>query len=519
MRAPLRWIVLAAALALFVVAFAHYRTALIDDAFISLRYARHLARGEGLVWNPGEAVEGYTDFLWVILLSLAGATPAAAWAFGALCGALLLVFLANPPERLRVPGLAGALLPLAVAAHLALPYWAAKGLETALFTLLVTGGLFLHAGAGGAEPGASGPRGALLGIHLLSLAALTRPEGLLFLSVAVADRARRRGDPARLPAVLLPVLLLAPHFAFRLAYYGYPFPNTFYAKVGSGTEQYLRGLHYLSKFFFRPESIFFLAALIAAARRGPYRFLAVAVAAACVGIVYVGGDAFGAYRFVVPVLPALCLLTLAGLDGLAARLPRALARPAPPALALLFAAALLVGSRGPVDAEERVVRRFTELMVEVGKLLKERTPEWVTIALNPSGAIPYYSERRAIDMLGLNDEHIAHKPIDAMGLGKAGHEKGDGAYILSRKPDLILIGNVWVDEQEAVEKINPSRRSEVQLMRLAPTWEEYVIVSFDMPGGRFLKALSRREGMRLPNTRRFAWLPKKYTDIPVRKWE
>ncbi len=519
MRASLRWIVLAAALALFAVAFARYRTELIDDAYISLRYARHLAHGQGLVWNPGEAVEGYTDFLWVILLSLAGATPAAAWVFGAIAGALLIVFIASPPERLRVPGPAGALLPLVVAAHLALPYWSAKGLETALFTLLVTGGLFLHAGAGGTGQGASGPRGALLGIHFLSLAALTRPEGLLFLGLAVVDRARRRGDPARLLAVLLPVLLLAPHFAFRLAYYGYPFPNTYYAKVGAGTEQFLRGLHYLSKFFFRPESLFFLAALLAATRRGPHRFLAVAVAAACAGIVYVGGDAFGAYRFVVPVLPALCLLTVAGFGRLAERLPRALAGPAPPALALVMAAALFAGSRAPIEAEERGVRRFTELMVEVGKLLKERTPEWMTIALNPSGAIPYYSERRAIDMLGLNDEHIAHKPIDVMGYGKAGHEKGDGAYVLSRKPDLILIGNVWVDTTDAVDKINPSRRSEVEIMRLSPTWEEYVIVAFEMPGGRSLKALARRDGVRLPHTRGFDWVPKKYTDVPVRKWE
>lgn len=512
MRAPLRWIVLAAALALFAAGFARYRTELIDDAYISLRYARHLSQGEGLVWNPGEAVEGYTDFLWVILLSLAGATPAAAWAFGAIAGALLIVFVANLPERLRVPGPAGALLPLVVAAHLALPYWAAKGLETALFTLLVTGGLFLHAGAGG-------PRGGLLGIHLLSLAALTRPEGLLLLGLAVADRARRRGDPARLPAVLLPVLLLAPHFAFRLAYYGYPFPNTYYAKVGAGTEQYLRGLHYLSKFFFRPESLFFLAAIVAGARRGPHRFLAVAVAAACAGIVYVGGDAFGGHRFVLPLLPALCLLAVAGFVRLAERLPRALAGPAPPALALAMAAALLAGSRAPIDAEERSVRRFTDLMVEVGKLLKERTPEWMTIALNPSGAIPYYSERRAIDMLGLNDEHIAHKPIDVMGYGKAGHEKGDGAYVLSRKPDLILIGNVWVDTTDAVDKINPSRRSEVEIMRLPPTWEDYVIVAFEMSGGRSLKALARRDGVRLPKTRGYEWVPKKYTDIPVRKWE
>ena len=41
-----------------------------DDAFISFRYAQHLAEGQGLVWNPGERVEGYTNFLWVVSIAI-----------------------------------------------------------------------------------------------------------------------------------------------------------------------------------------------------------------------------------------------------------------------------------------------------------------------------------------------------------------------------------------------------------------------------------------------------------------
>src|SRR5438094_320890 len=40
----------------------------VDDAYISFQYARHFAHGEGLVYNVGERVEGYTNFLWVIML-------------------------------------------------------------------------------------------------------------------------------------------------------------------------------------------------------------------------------------------------------------------------------------------------------------------------------------------------------------------------------------------------------------------------------------------------------------------
>ena len=59
----------------FCLALAWQHRFLQDDAFISFRYARNLATGHGLVWNPGERVEGYTNFLWTLLM----AAPAATW--------------------------------------------------------------------------------------------------------------------------------------------------------------------------------------------------------------------------------------------------------------------------------------------------------------------------------------------------------------------------------------------------------------------------------------------------------
>src|SRR4029453_8880455 len=41
-----------------------------DDAYISWRYADNFARGLGLVWNAGEYVEGYTNFLWTVILAI-----------------------------------------------------------------------------------------------------------------------------------------------------------------------------------------------------------------------------------------------------------------------------------------------------------------------------------------------------------------------------------------------------------------------------------------------------------------
>lgn len=42
---------------------------LTDDAFISFRYARNLVEGHGLVYDLGEYVEGYSNFLWVLELA------------------------------------------------------------------------------------------------------------------------------------------------------------------------------------------------------------------------------------------------------------------------------------------------------------------------------------------------------------------------------------------------------------------------------------------------------------------
>jgi hypothetical protein len=40
-----------------------------DDAVTSMQYAKNLAHGHGLVFNQGERVDGYTNFLWVLVMT------------------------------------------------------------------------------------------------------------------------------------------------------------------------------------------------------------------------------------------------------------------------------------------------------------------------------------------------------------------------------------------------------------------------------------------------------------------
>ena len=118
-------------------------------------------------------------------------------------------------------------------------------------------------------------------------------------------------------------------------------------------------------------------------------------------------------------------------------------------------------------------------------------------SLNPVGAVPYYSGLYTIDMLGLTDEHIAHTDVTMQTGGYAGHEKGDGEYILDRAPDVILLGNVQVAPRGPV---NPQRIhwpllgiSEHELGRSPRTQRLYVPDQLRLPDGRYLLFLRRAD--------------------------
>ena len=236
---------------------------LTDDAFISFRYARNLVDGHGLVFNPGERVEGYTNFLWTLELAgiwgLFGIKPehSAPWLsvmFTAGTLAAVLYQVARMPS-LRHRGLVAWMSMGLLCGSATFAVWtSAGGLETRQFTFFIVAAVVLL----------SVHRGSRLGLlsasFSLGLASLTRPEGLLiagccigwFLlqsmaSVPIRDIRESRGPSARVVAVLvqmlkrvdwrefaclaLPFVVMAgAHFLFRFLYYGDLLPNTYHAK-------------------------------------------------------------------------------------------------------------------------------------------------------------------------------------------------------------------------------------------------------------------------------------------------
>jgi len=338
--------------------------------------------------------------------------------------------------------------PMVVAATTALSWWALSGLETVAFAWALAEGTRRFVAAARDGRGAS-PSGALI----LAVAALLRPEALLhapLLGLGAALYAGRAGCfPSRRTLALSAMAFALPvgaWFAFRLGYYGAWLPNTFYAKVGGEAHALERGARYLAVGATCTPLLPLLLALGCALRRRMRPEVALPATVAVVHLVYValvGGDYMPLFRLSAPVLP---LLTLAAAGALGARLEEVVSQRSRVAVALLLSASMAAGLAAwlqPIARQpEGIVRRYEV----AGRWLDAVLPPDAVVASSAIGAVGYLGRRRVLDMLGLIDTHIARQrdPRIAQIRAAAGHGRADAGYVLRRRPDVILLANVWV---------------------------------------------------------------------------
>lgn len=475
LRRPLVGAALWAILLLFLLLPRLLGTWVMDDAYISFRYAQNLVQGHGLVYDPGEVVEGYTNFLWTMLaalaLALGGHLPALSGLVNTLLGLGTLVLVFHIGRWAVGRSSAWPLVPVLVLAlngGFAAYTVTNSGMETALFTFLVTLAIWLYARAGPRG------RGLLLAGPVLALATLTRPEGLLvvgvtFLHAAVLAWRERRPWHTLLGPALLFLSIFLPYFAWRFSYYGYLLPNTFYAKTGGGIHQVWRGLVYAWDYLLFRGLPMILVSLVGAVLAGwawlrrrsggrtepvpagsvalpPY--LALLAACYAVYVVWVGGDHFPGFRFFVPIMPALALLFLPMVRAIAQWLEASWRKRA--ALSYVLAAIVLLSQVVPAvhllplgELWDGIADGMSYVVLKgySGLWLRENTPPDTVLVATGAGAIAYFAERRTIDAWGLNDLHIGHQEMPTMGQGSAGHEKKDIDYVLAQQPDYILC--IW----------------------------------------------------------------------------
>lgn len=438
---------------------------LVDDAMISMRYAQHLAHGQGLVWNIGESpVEGFTNPAWTFYMAFWHLFPLSGSQISLIVMSTgILILLGNVLViyrliRILAPeeGYAATLAAAITAFYFPLIFWSLRGMEVGLLTLLVDLSLlttfqFVN----------TGQRSRLIVLSALFLTALaTRLDVLLPILLLIAYLWWK--SSFKLQEIAWPLLTVIFGTLVILwlqhAYFGDFLPNTYYQKVTGVAiiERVKNGVLFFYRYALHDVWMPALTCVLGLVflkdlRKSEFFLLFALFLAQCSYSVWVGGDYAdvelnAANRFITQGMPALFILFGLVCDRVLTDLWRAQpwrVNPAPAAryaLTLgLVAISLLVISGGPWfrwQADNAPLLQADIRRVKLGLFIAQYTSPGATIAVHAAGQVPYYSQRRTIDLLGLNDPVVAREP--ASGPFYPGHDKWDYAYsILHLKPDLI----------------------------------------------------------------------------------
>ncbi len=479
----------------------HYFPQSVDDTFITLRYAENFAKGEGLCFNPGERVEGFSNPLWMIMLSgLAAlglnqdtadyALPLAAKLLGILCLLVNFVLVARwglrGAARERTPW--HVFIPLAwFIASGPLVVWSVCGLETALHALLLS---LLVIGWGDIGDFPAIPKRPRLVISAMLLLVLSRPEGAMFSVLALGLWGRGLNDKRQtandgcstkhrghlVVAVMSFALVVIGVAVFRLAYFGDWLPNTFHAKVSSGfLFQLQHGLQYLAGALLGTGGVVWMFVF-----RPRLNVIQLILAGEMFFILAVGGDWMFGFRFWAHVMPVAIMGMMVVLRE------TTFFRPLTEWREIRIVALVWVLTCVQAIAFDRVVtwqndyfvsgfRRLdlypSEVYYRTAQEIRKRAAPDDLLAIGEAGVIPYFTRCRIMDYHGLVDTQIAAMP------GRI-HEKATAQSILDRRPRFILVGPIGVDLEGNFEKPVPFLSDLLETLSTHRDYHEALRMSF-----------------------------------------
>jgi arabinofuranosyltransferase len=394
-----------------------------DDAFITFRVARNLSSGIGPVFNPGERVEGYTSFLWMILMAavirLGGAPELWSRILSLLfsAGTILLFFRSISYDS----GFPKYLFTIFLVFSAPFIAWSTGGLETAAFTFLVFAAVMKFREA--CERKTS--KIFLLASLLFTLAAMTRPEGVPIFAVMAAFLVffalTGKSSLRQVISFLLPfIVLYGIYFLWRYIYYGHFFPNTYYVK-SPGASMLRLGTAYSWHFLAHSAPwIPFIIVAYRIVRTGKQIFRDIDIAILTVLAFYsiyiigVGGDFMALYRFYMPLLPLTYFLfhrlywNAEKIDHQTTISPIVLG-----ALVIFVAINISSGIKAKMNDHAYnldsigCLETYVDQWSRIGRLIADNSRPTDTIAVTAAGAIPYYSGLYTIDMLGLEASDLS----------------------------------------------------------------------------------------------------------------
>lgn len=454
---------------------------LVDDAMISMRYAWNFSHGNGLVWNRGEYVQGYSNPLMTLVMALA------TWAFDKPTAVLVMQILGIPlmlgsallamriADRIwqaeddslrafvRVLAFAGAL------AYYPLAYWSLMGMETGLLTALLLAGLLMAIRY--AQEGDS--RAVMAAAVFFGLAVWTRMDSALYavpVWAYLAWDSMRPGGTRRLDQLLYAGGVLAiisgALLGFQYAYYGSLLPNTYTLKLTGMplTPRLENGFLFIAPFF--KETALMLALAIGGVlirHRAEKLMLLAFIVVAVLYQVDIGGDGWNYWRLLAPVLPLALILDIdllvTGAGRVMSRLvakqsmapvPTEAGRGTARALAVvcLLPGLLIANARFAPEISLRQRPNqvdANQMNVDIAMALNEVLMKKASIGVFWAGALPYYADFRAVDFLGKSDRYIAALQPDLSGASGGlgtfslpGHNKYDLPYsIMTLRPTFV----------------------------------------------------------------------------------
>jgi hypothetical protein len=411
-----------------------YRGYVKDDAYISLRYARNLVEGHGLVFNHGDRLEGYTNFLWILLSTPAfvlGIDPLS-WVKGLGClfgqvGLVVTYAIARFFGGDRNDW-ASFVAPALWASSTSVVLWSMGGLEPTLMAVVGGGGTLFAMRAYVAEDPSLARRYAIFSALLLAAASLCRPDAnAIFLVAAgfVGLQALRKRGLARhwllWGAVFLAIV--GPYHLWRLVYFGDLIPNTAYVKAGAGPEVWSLGVEYVRNllgFNVNPAVfILALAAPLAPRHRIVKIWGLVLIIAYLLYLVKIGRDEMKYFRLFLPVYPIALGLAADGLRNLVDAAVRA-AGETPRARVVAIAVAAVFTWSGVVlcvdftsskrEWNSNFVPWSQNSFQAMGAYVAERSEPGTVAVFQDMGGAPWTSPDVVwIDTIGILNRFVAHE--------------------------------------------------------------------------------------------------------------
>ena len=448
-----------------------------DDAMISMRYAWNLANGNGLVWNPGEYVQGYSNLLMTLFMALIHLVFDQRHAVMAvnMSGLFFMLATAYGTSKIarrvchdgatsRERDVAGVMAFALVLCYHPLSHWSIMGMETGMLTMLVTlGVMFAFRYEHGRES-----KHLYLASLLFSLALLTRSETVLIgalVGLYVISLLWQPGHRRHVRHVLVAVIAYIATgiglLLFQHSYYGEWLPNTYTLKIAGIPLQFrvLDGIRYIIPFLW--NILVIIVCVAADMIRGHSRkklLMCFIVVTMILYNIYIGGDVYEYYRIPAPAMPLLLVLFAVSIvrtmdieklwpaksDQDANRtttiriklrfaVTTGLLLSATLALNLQYLREIAMVYRSPYIGSHK-------LFTNRGLLLDKFLSDQATIGVGAAGMVGYYTNRVGIDFWGKMDRHVANLLPDLTGnaamfssRSMVGHNKYDLEYSIKQK--------------------------------------------------------------------------------------